>query len=301
MSRPARGAAASGVDVAVAAARHGARASGALSAFVARNPMNLLGLLATALFLGAGLLGPVLDPASPTAMNYLHTLAPPGHGFLFGTDEYGRDEFVRVLGGIRISLLVGFVSIVAATAVGGLLGAVAGFVGGSVDDLVMRLMDVLMAFPAILLAIGIMTMLGTSVGNVMLAIAIVYTPIFARVARAPVLALRQEEYVSAARAIGASPVRVLFRHVLPNAVSPVIVQFSLALSDAILTEAALSYLGLGVQPPTPSLGQLISDGQQYMMQAPWLTILPGLSLMVGVLAFNLLGDALRDRLDPSRG
>jgi peptide/nickel transport system permease protein len=265
------------------------------------HPMTLVAMGAALLFVGAGVLGPALDTASPTAMNYLHTLAPPGHGFPFGTDEYGRDELARILGGVRISLAVAATSIVAAAVVGGGIGAVAAFVGGVVDDAVMRLMDVLMAFPAILLAIGIMTMLGTSVTNVVLAIAIVYTPIFARVARAPVLSLKHEEYVSAARAIGASPARVLARHILPNALSPVIVQFSLALSDAILTEAALSYLGLGVQPPTPSLGQLIADGQQYMMQAPWLTVLPGLSLMVGVLAFNLLGDALRDRLDPARG
>lgn len=266
--------------------------------YAVKHPEVVLGLVAGLLFILAGVIGPAVYGVSPDTMNYVHTLGAPGGAFPFGTDEYGRDELARVLGGVRISLYVGTVSIGIACVAGGLLGSVAGFTGGLVDDLLMRGMDVLMAFPAILLAIGIMAMLGSSLQNVIIAIAIVYTPIFARIIRAPVISNRKEEFVNAARAIGCSDWRILFRHVLPNSLSPVIVELSLAVSDAILTEAALSYLGLGVRPPVPSLGQLIADGQNFMSTAPWLTVLPGLSLMVGVLAFNLLGDALRDHLDP---
>lgn len=225
-------------------------------------------------------------------------LTHPGHGFWFGTDQFGRDVLSRILLGLRLSLEVAFLSAGLGALVGTAIGVIAGYYGGAIDALLMRLMDIMMAFPALLLAIAIMTVLGTATANVVLAIGLVYTPVFARVARGPALALRGEEMVTAARAMGAPDRRILWRHILPNMLSPTVVQVSLAISDAVLIEAALSYLGLGVRPPAPSLGSLIQEGQAMMQMAPWLTIFPGIAIAVMVLSFNLLGDAVRDLLDP---
>lgn len=266
--------------------------------WVRANLITVAGIALLAVFVVAGVCGPLLvahpsDTMYPTAI-----LQPPGGAFPFGTDDTGRDLLSRILSGIRISLEVGLGSIAGALVVGGALGLLAGYFGGWFDALIMRVMDVLIAFPALLLAIALMTMLGGSLLNVAVAIAIIYVPIFARIMRGSVLAVCGEQYVEAARAVGASHWRTMLRHVVPNSASATIIQVSLAISDAILIEAALSYLGLGVAPPTPSLGALLTEGQGFMTTQPWMVIFPGLALMLGVLGFNLVGDGLRDLLDP---
>jgi len=239
---------------------------------------------------------PLRDPLLPTALR----LAAPSPEYPFGTDALGRDLLSRVLYGARLSIQVAVLSVAAATIVGGALGLVAGYVGGVVDLVIGRVLDVFFAFPAILLALGIVAALGPDPRNVVLAIAVVYTPIFARVVRGPVLALKVREFVDAARAIGATGTRIVVRHLLPNLLSTVIVQISLALSWAVLTEGALSFLGLSAQPPAPSWGVMLNEGRQYLEFATHLAIFPGLAIMIAVLGFNLLGDGLRDALDPQR-
>jgi len=242
--------------------------------------------------------GRALAPYDPLGMDFGAVFAPPGPEHLFGTDEFGRDIFSRILYGARISLQVAFIAVGISGTLGVLLGLVAGFLGGWLDELIMRIMDVLFAFPAVLLAITIMAILGRGVGNAMIAIAIVYVPIFARVTRGAVIGVRGREFVTAARALGKRPVGVMLRHVLPNALGPIIVQTSLSLAFAILAEAALSFFGLGTQPPEPSWGRMLAEGRGFLRQAPWMGIFPGLAIMVSVMGFNFLGDGLRDLLDP---
>lgn len=242
--------------------------------------------------------GRVLAPYDPLGMDFGAVFAPPGPEHLFGTDEFGRDIFSRILYGARISLQVAFIAVGISGTLGVLLGLVAGFLGGWLDELIMRIMDVLFAFPAVLLAITIMAILGRGVGNAMIAIAIVYVPIFARVTRGAVIGVRGREFVTAARALGKRPMGVMLRHVLPNALGPIIVQTSLSLAFAILAEAALSFFGLGTQPPEPSWGRMLAEGRGFLRQAPWMGIFPGLAIMVSVMGFNFLGDGLRDLLDP---
>jgi len=242
--------------------------------------------------------GRALAPYDPLGMDFGAVFAPPGPEHLFGTDEFGRDIFSRILYGARISLQVAFIAVGISGTLGVLLGLLAGFLGGWLDELVMRFMDVLFAFPAVLLAITIMAILGRGVGNAMIAIAIVYVPIFARVTRGAVIGVRGREFVTAARALGKRPVGVMLRHVLPNALGPIIVQTSLSLAFAILAEAALSFFGLGTQPPEPSWGRMLAEGRGFLRQAPWMGIFPGLAIMVSVMGFNFLGDGLRDLLDP---
>jgi len=262
-----------------------------------RSPAGAAGLILTVLVLLGGLLAPVLAP-HPYSQMSANVMTGPSAAAWFGTDQFGRDVLSRTIYGVRISLQVAAASAGAAAIVGTLIGVVAGYFGGWFDALMMRLMEIIMAFPSLLLAIGIMTMLGTSLTNLVVAIGLVYLPVFARVARAPVLALKEEDMITAAFALGASSPRILWRYVLPNMISPVVVQASLAVSNAVLTEAALSYLGLGVRPPMPSLGGLIQEGQSMMLMAPWLAVFPGLVIMLLVFAFNLLGDSVRDLLDP---
>ncbi|TMG41235.1 MAG: ABC transporter permease [Chloroflexi bacterium] len=220
--------------------------------------------------------------------------------FPFGTDALGRDLLSRVLWGARLSIQVAVFSVAWATLVGGGLGLVSGYVGGLLDLAIGRVLDVFFAFPAILLALGIVAALGPDPTNVVIAIGIVYTPIFARVVRGPVLALKVRDFVEAARAIGATPLRIVVRHIVPNLVSTLVVQVSLALSWSVLTEGALSFLGLSAQPPAPSWGVMLNEGRQYLEFATHLAVFPGLAIMVAVLGFNLLGDGLRDALDPQR-
>ncbi|MCC7447225.1 MAG: ABC transporter permease [Anaerolineae bacterium] len=225
-------------------------------------------------------------------------LQPPSDKYIMGSDQFGRDIFSRVIRGTIYSVRVALISVAIATMLGTAIGMISGYVGGTFDTLIMRIMDVFFAFPAILLALAVVSSLGPGPNNAIPAIAVVYTPIFARVARAPVLAVKSMEYVTAARCIGMRDWRILFRHVMPNALAPVIVTISLALSWALLTEAGLSFLGLGPQPPEPSWGLMLKDGRNLMEVAPWLVIFPGLAIMLGVLGFNLLGDGLRDVFDP---
>ncbi|PSR32388.1 MAG: hypothetical protein C7B46_14560 [Sulfobacillus benefaciens] len=254
------------------------------------------------LWIGTGLVGIVLvlgfiGPlilGHPDAMSSFY-LAPPGtHGFWLGTDQYGRSELTRIVWGIRTSLEISFSSIGVAVIIGTIIGLLSA-ANRAFDLGMMRVMDVLLAFPAILLAIGIMAMVGPGVAGVIEAITIVYIPIFARVSRAPALEQLSKEFVEAGRSLGASTSRILFRHVLPNIWPVIVIQLSLGISDAILIEAALSYLGLGVVPPAASLGELLRSGQSLMFTAPWTAIFPGIAIAIAVLGFNVLGDAVRDR------
>ena len=263
-----------------------------------RQPLSIVsGILVTVLILTA-IFGSLLAPYDPNTIDMSHRFAPPSLEHPFGTDDFGRDILSRVMVGARVSLMVGIIAVGLSATVGSLLGLVAGYTGRITDEIIMRAMDILFAFPAILLAIAIMAALGRGVGNAMIAIGIVYIPIFARIARGSVLTVREEEFIDAARATGSSNSRILFRHIFPNILSPLIVEITLSLSFAILAEAALSFFGLGTQPPNPSWGRMLSEGRAYFQQSVWLAIFPGLAIMLTVLGFNLLGDGLRDALDP---
>ncbi len=242
--------------------------------------------------------GSAIAPYDPMAMDFTARFAPPSWTHLFGTDDFGRDIFSRVLYGASISFQVAFIAVGISGVAGVTLGLVAGYLGGWIDELIMRVMDVLFAFPAVLLAITVMAILGRGVENAMIAIAIVYAPIFARVTRGAVISVRDREFVTAARALGQNQALIMLRHVLPNALGPIIVQTSLSLAFAILAEAALSFFGLGTQPPDPSWGRMLSEGRGFLHLAPWMGVFPGLAIMISVLGFNTLGDGLRDVLDP---
>jgi peptide/nickel transport system permease protein len=268
-------------------------------AALAREPVALLGLVMVITVVAIALVVsflPLRDPLLPSVQR----LAAPSLEFPLGTDALGRDLLSRILFGARLSVEVAVKSVAIATVVGGVLGLVSGYLGGIADFVIGRVMDVFFAFPAILLALGIVAALGPDPQNVIIAIAVVYTPIFARVVRGPVLALKARDFVEAARAIGATRTRIVLRHIVPNLLSTLIVQISLALSWAVLTEGALSFLGLSAQPPAPSWGVMLNEGRQYLEFATHLAIFPGLAIMVAVLGFNLLGDGLRDALDPQR-
>jgi peptide/nickel transport system permease protein len=260
-------------------------------------PVAIIGAVLVGLVVGVAALAPVLAPHDPVAQ-IAKQLLPLGGAHLLGTDEFGRDELSRLIWGARISLYVGGFAVLIALGLGATSGVVAGYFGGWVDDVTMRVMDVLLSLPALVLAIAITAVLGPSLTNVMLAIGIVYAPTFARVARGPTLAVTRVPYIEAARALGASNPRIIGRHVLPNITAPILVQTTVSLSTAILTEAALSFLGLGTQPPTASWGLMLSAARQYMLIDPWIAVLPGCAIAVTVLGFNLLGDGLRDLLDP---
>jgi peptide/nickel transport system permease protein len=270
-----------------------------VAAAIVREPAALVGLLMVATYaliaLTVGLL-PLRDPLEISAQR----LAAPTGEHLLGTDALGRDLLSRILFGARLSMRVTLLSVAAATLAGGALGLVSGYLGGLADLAIGRVMDIFFAFPAILLALGIVAALGPDPNNVVIAIAVVYTPILARVVRGPVLALKARDFVEAARAIGARPARIILRHIVPNLLSTLIVQVSLALSWAVLTEGALSFLGLSAQPPAPSWGVMLNEGRQYLEFATHLALFPGLAIMIAVLGFNLLGDGLRDALDPQR-
>ena len=242
---------------------------------------------------------PALAPQPPDEQNFDLVEAPPSAKAWLGTDRFGRDVLSRVIYGSRISLYVALVSISVAMALGGALGLTAGYAGGVWDNAINRVMDVFFSIPGLLLAVGVAAMRGPGVNSAVVAIAIVYTPLFARVMRGPVLAEREKEYVEAIRALGATRLVVALKHVLPNVVSPFVVQGTVALSQAILIEASLSYLGLSAQPPTPSWGNMLNEGRTYLETAPWISVFPGIAIMVTVLAFNLMGDGLRDILDPN--
>ncbi|SDF66485.1 peptide/nickel transport system permease protein [Blastococcus aurantiacus] len=265
---------------------------------LARNPtaavasLVLVGIVLMAIF------DETLAPQGPSEVSVQDRLQSPSWAHPFGTDDLGRDILSRVILGAGVSLRVGFLAVGIALVIGTLIGLLAGFYGRWVDDVLMRVMDMLFAFPAVLLAIAVLAVRGPGSGNTALAIGIVYIPIFARVTRASVLGVREEVYVRASRSVGASDFRLLTRHVLPNAAPPIIVQTSISLAFAVLAEAALSFLGLGTQPPNPSWGLMLAEGRGFIDIAWWLAFFPGMAIFLTVLCFNLLGDGLRDVLDP---
>jgi peptide/nickel transport system permease protein len=266
---------------------------------LSRSVVVVVGAIGAALIVGMALFANVIAPSPPDEQNFDLIEARPSAQAWFGTDKFGRDVLSRVIHGSRISLDVATTSISVAMLVGGALGLVAGFLGGTWDNLINRVLDVFFSVPGLLLSVGIAAMRGPGVNSAVIAIAIVYIPVFARVMRAPVLAEREKEYVEAVRALGAARWAVALKHVLPNVISPFVVQGTVAFSQAILIEASLSYLGLSAQPPTPSWGNMLNEGRTYLETAPWISVFPGLAIMAAVLAFNLLGDGLRDVLDPN--
>ena len=263
-----------------------------------RNRLVVAGLVMVAALIVIAALAGLIAPYDPIANNVRAALQPPSSYYYFGTDRFGRDVFSRVVHGSRLTLLVAIVSVAMSAVIGVALGLIGGYYRGWVDNLIGRVMDVFFSFPALLLAIGVSAALGPGLNNTIIAIAVVYSPVFGRVIRGPVLVERGKEYVEAARVIGASSPRVLLRHIFPNTLSPLIVQATITLSQAILTEATLSYLGLGTQPPFPSWGTMLQESREFLETAPWTSIFPGLAIMLTVLAFNLLGDGIRDVLDP---
>jgi peptide/nickel transport system permease protein len=262
------------------------------------NQAAAIGLAIVMLYLLLALTADLLPLKNPLQIVGADRLAGPSWSMPLGADTFGRDLLSRIVFGARLSLQVALLSVALALLAGSALGLVAGYAGGWIDQAIMRTMDVLFAFPTVLLALGVVAALGPSPANVIIAITIVYTPIFARVIRGPVLAIKEREFVEAARALGARSSRIIVLHVLPNLLSVLIVQTSIALSWAVLTEASLSFLGLSAQPPAPSWGTMLNEGRQNLELAPHLAIFPGLAIMLAVLGFNLLGDGLRDVLDP---
>ena len=267
-----------------------------------RHRLAVLGLIVVVLFVAAALLAPWIAPYDPTATSWSRIRRPPSAAHLFGTDENGRDVLSRVLWGARASLAAGAVSVTAAALVGIPIGLLAGLARGWVDTVISRLTDAMLSVPFLILAIALAAFLGPALENAMLAIAISATPIFVRLARGLALEARATEWFEAARALGNPPWRNALVHVLPNIVPPLLVQATLAIAEAIIAEASLSFLGLGQQPPHPSWGSMLNAAQRFLSQAPWMAIYPGAAIFLAVLAFNLLGDGLRDALDPrSRG
>ena len=244
------------------------------------------------------LAAPLLSPYDPLAQNLGNSLARPGRAHWLGTDNVGRDVLSRVIWGTRVSLVAGFVSIAIAAAAGGMLGMLAGYAGGRSDSVVMRLMDAVLSFPPLVLALALGAVLGAGLGGVLIALGVVYTPTFARLMRGQVLTITARDYVDAARALGAPGWRIAGRHVVPNAAAAIVVQASLSVAFAILAEASLSFLGLGIQPPHASWGSMINAGRGYLQQAPWIVFGPGAALFVTVVGLNFVGDAVRDALDP---
>lgn len=264
---------------------------------LARNRNGLVGLFLVVAYCAVALLAPLISPHDPLALSP-SLLKPPSPQFLLGTDDLGRDILSRLLVGARISLKITLLAVAGAAALGTVIGILSGYLGGWVDTLFMRLVDIMFAFPGLVLALIIVAMLGPSEENVVLAISIRSIPVFARTIRGPTLSVKEADYVQAAHSVGVPPMRVVFSHILPNVLAPVMVQISLALAAGALTDASLSFLGLGVQPPTPSWGSMINEARANMELAPWTVISPSVCIALVVLGFNLLGDGLRDVLDP---
>ncbi|MBN1316070.1 MAG: ABC transporter permease [Anaerolineales bacterium] len=263
-----------------------------------RNRMALFGLIIVLVLILVALMAPILAPYDPYEMDIKARFSPPTLQHLFGTDNFGRDIFSRILYGARISLQVGIVSVVIGLVIGVLVGAIASFIGGAVDNVVMRLMDAFLAFPSIMLALLLRFVFGPSITSVMIAIAIIRIPVFARTIRSSVLSERERDYVTAALSIGQTKANILFRHIIPNSLAPLIVMVTVFFANAILIEASMSFLGIGTPPPQPSWGIMLSDGRQYMENHLHVVLFPGLAISSVVLGVNLLGDGLRDMLDP---
>jgi peptide/nickel transport system permease protein len=266
---------------------------------IRRNPLTLFGLVVVVLFLVIGVTAPLIATHSPTALSPIHALEPPSAHFWFGTDQYGRDVFSRVVYATRMDLFIALTSVSLAFLIGTSLGAIAGYYGGALDTLFMRLIEVIMAFPPFILAMGTASALGVGTANIIYVVALIQTPIYVRLARAEVFSAKERPYAEAARCVG-NPARVIiFRHLLPNCLPPLFVQVALNMSWAILNAAGLSFIGLGVRPPTPEWGSMINEGMGFMMAGKWwLFAFPGAAIIVTILAFNLLADGLRDLFDP---
>jgi peptide/nickel transport system permease protein len=268
---------------------------------LAKRRLAVIGLGVVLFFIAVALLAPMVSPYDPLATSWAVVRKPPSLLHPFGTDEIGRDVLARVIWGARASLLAGLVSVSLALAAGVPIGLVSGYCGGIVDGALMRLVDAMLAIPFLILAIALAAFLGPSLANAMIAIGVSQTPIFVRLTRGQVLVVKHEEYVEAARAVGNPHYRIVLRHILPNIVPPLLVQATLAAATAIIAEASLSFLGLGQQPPDPSWGSMLNTAKNFVSQAPWMALWPGLAIFVLVLSLNLFGDGLRDALDPRRG
>ncbi|MEM5031097.1 ABC transporter permease [Priestia sp. WB3] len=263
-----------------------------------QHKLAVIGSVIVFLFLILAIFAPLIAPFGINEQSLGERFSAPSAAHWFGTDDFGRDIFSRVVHGARISLWVGFFSVLGSVILGTLLGLIAGYGGRVLDAVISRLFDILLAFPSILLAIAIVSILGPSLQNALIAIAIINVPTFGRLVRSKVLSIKQEEYVLAAKAVGMSHRRIVLRHILPNSMVPVIVQATLAIGTAIIEAAALGFLGLGAQAPSPEWGKMLADARPYLVQAPWTLIFPGVAIMLTVLGFNLMGDGLRDTLDP---
>lgn len=265
-----------------------------------RNKMAVIGLVILIILVLLAVFANVIANYDNVVIkqNLSQRLQAPSAAHWLGTDEFGRDIFARLVHGTRVSLQVGIIAVGISIIIGGILGAIAGYYGGKLDNIIMRIMDIFLAVPSILLAIAIVSALGPSILNLMLAISISSVPSYARIVRASVLSIRDQEFIEAAKAIGASNTRIIFRHIIPNSLAPVIVQATLGVAGAILSTAGLSFIGLGIQPPAPEWGSMLSGGRQYLRYAWWVTTFPGVAIMITILSLNLLGDGLRDALDP---
>lgn len=265
---------------------------------LSKNKAAMIGGSVILLLIIIAIVGPYLTSQDPSATDVVNKLAPPSADHWFGTDHHCRDIFTRIIHGMSLTFYVGFASVALGATIGIIIGIVSGYYGGIIDTVIMRLMDILLAFPGILLALAIVSVLGGSLENVILAVAISSVPVFARIVRGSTLEMKKLEFIDAVRALGATDFRIISKHILPNISSPIIVQATLSIATAILSASGLSFLGLGAQPPTPEWGAMLSDGRNYLYKAPHVALYPGLMIVVVVLAFNILGDGLRDALDP---
>jgi peptide/nickel transport system permease protein len=263
-----------------------------------KNKTSWIGLVLLLVMTVAAVLAPLLAPYNPVEQHILDRLQPPSAEYLLGTDHYGRDILSRVIWGSRISLVIGVSSIVLGMIVGGAFGLVAGYKGGLTDNIIMRVMDVFMSFPTLIMGLLIVAMLGASLFNLIVAIALTVVPRFARIARAPTVTVKQRDFVEAARAMGFSDIRIMLVHILPNILGEILVMASLWIATAVRIEASLSFIGLGVKPPTSTWGGMIREGFGFILDAPWMSIYPGAVILITVFAFNMLGDGLRDAMDP---
>ncbi len=263
-----------------------------------KNKRALIGFWMVVIFLIIAIFAPLIAPYDPLEQNMQIKLESPILAHPFGTDEFGRDILSRIIYGAQISLMIGVISVLFAVIFGVALGTVAGYFGGLLDSIIMRIMDVLLAFPSFLLAMAIVSVLGPGMINVMIAIGVFSIPTFSRIARSEVLSIKNKEYIEAAQAIGANDRLIIFKHLIPNSISPIIVLSTLRIATSIITAAGLSFLGMGAQPPTPEWGAMLSEGREYLRAAPHVSTIPGLAIMFMVLGFNMLGDGLRDALDP---
>ena len=263
-----------------------------------KNKAAVVGGIIIIFFVIVALLGPLLVKTDPNHHDFLNKLQPPSKEHWFGTDNFGRDIFSRIVHGAKLTLIVGFLSVAVGGIIGVLVGIISGYYGGWFDTISMRIVDVLLAFPGILLALAIVSVLGGSIRNVILAVGIFSIPAFARIVRGSTLQVKKLEYIDAVRSLGASDMRIIFRHILPNIMSPIIVQATMRIATAILTAAGLSFLSLGAPPPTPEWGAILNEGRIYMNNAGHMVLIPGIMIVIVVLAFNIFGDGLRDALDP---